>query len=121
MGTLVILLQSKSFLEFSELLSPWWLLTFSSIVGLRRAKGVLMSDCLHCDILEMLQSHPKGKEADFAEVAANVTQVLSDLIPMAPPDEQCMPLADVLANLGGMLLQKSDEDADLTSSSIPWN
>jgi hypothetical protein len=48
-----------------------------------------MSDRLHCDILEM-QSHPKGKEADLAEVAANVTQVLADLMLMAPPHEQCM-------------------------------
>jgi len=70
-----------------------------------------MSDCLHCDMLEMLQSHPKGKEADLAEVAANVTQVLAHLILMAPPDEQCMLLADVLAKLDGMLLQKSEEDA----------
>jgi hypothetical protein len=31
---------------------------------------------------------------------------------MAPPDEQAMLMADVLANLGGMLLQKSQEDAD---------
>ena len=74
-----------------------------------------MSDCLHCDILEMLQSHHEGKEADLAEVAANVTQVLADLILMAPPDEQAMLMADVLANLGGMLLQKSEEDADPNS------
>jgi hypothetical protein len=80
-----------------------------------------MSDCLHCDILEMLQSHPKGKEADLAEVAANVTQVLADLILMAPPDEQCTLLADVLANLGGMLLQKSEEDAEALMVSIGWS
>jgi hypothetical protein len=71
-----------------------------------------MSGCLHCDIHEMLESHPQGKEVDLAEVAANVTQVLADLILMAPPDEQAMLMADVLANLGGMLLQKSQEDAD---------
>jgi hypothetical protein len=71
-----------------------------------------MSDCLHCDVHEMLESHSQGKEADLAEVAANVTQVLADLILMAPPDEQAMLMADVLANLGGMLLQKSQEDAD---------
>ena len=71
-----------------------------------------MSDCLHCDILEMLQSHPKGKEADLAEVVANVTQVIADLILMAPPDEQLRLLADVLTNLGGMVLQKNEEDVD---------
>jgi hypothetical protein len=74
-----------------------------------------MSDCLHCDILDMLQNRHQGKEADLAEVAANVTQVLADLILMAPPDDQTMLLADVLANLGGMLLQKSEEDADPSS------
>ena len=74
-----------------------------------------MSDCLHCDILEMLQSHPQGKDADLADVAANVTQVLADLILMAPQEERTMLLADVLANLGGMLLQKSQEDADPTN------
>jgi hypothetical protein len=74
-----------------------------------------MSDCLHCDILEMLQKHPQGKEADLGEVLTNVTQVLADLILMAPPEEQTMLLADVLANLGGMVLQKNEEDADPSS------
>jgi hypothetical protein len=74
-----------------------------------------MSDCLHCDILEMLQSHPQGKDADLADVAAKVTQVLADLILMAPQEERTMLLADVLANLGGMLLQKNEEDADPTN------
>jgi hypothetical protein len=68
-----------------------------------------MSDCLHCDILEMLQSHDGGKEDDLAEIAAKVTEVLVDLILMAPPDEQSMMMADVLANLGGMVLEKSQE------------
>jgi hypothetical protein len=81
----------------------------------RRTPGVLMSDCLHCDILEMLQSRHHGKEADLAEVTSRVTEVLADLILMAPPDDQTMLLADVLANLGGMLLQKSEEDADPSS------
>jgi hypothetical protein len=44
-----------------------------------------------------------------------VTEVLAVLILMAPPDEQAMLMADILANLGGMLLQKSQEDADPTN------
>jgi hypothetical protein len=70
-----------------------------------------MSDCLNCDIHEMLERHPQGKEADLAEVAANVTQVLADLILMAPPDEQTMLMADVLANLGGIVLEKTQDGA----------
>ena len=68
-----------------------------------------MSDCLHCDIHEMLESHLQGEQADLAEIAAKVTEVLADLILMAPPDEQGMMMADVVANLGGMVLEKSQE------------
>jgi hypothetical protein len=50
----------------------------------------------------------------LAEIAGKITEVLADLILMAPPDEQAMLMADVLANLDGMLLQKGPEDADPT-------
>ena len=72
-----------------------------------------MSDCLHCDILDMLENR-QGEESDLAQVAAKVTEVLADLILMAPPDDQGMLMADVLANLGGILLEKS-QDADRTT------
>jgi hypothetical protein len=49
-----------------------------------------MSDCLHCDIHEMLESHPQAQQADLADIAAKVTEVLADLILMAPPDEQTL-------------------------------
>jgi hypothetical protein len=74
-----------------------------------------MSDSLHCDIHEMLESHLQSEQADLAEIAAKVTEVLADLILMAPPDEQSMMMADVLANLGGMVVQKNEEDVDPTS------
>jgi hypothetical protein len=71
-----------------------------------------MSECLHCDILDMLQSRHQGKEADLAEVAASVTEVLADLILMAPAEEQSMLMADVLACFGRMLLHKNGDDED---------
>jgi hypothetical protein len=66
-----------------------------------------MSDCLHCDIHDMLESHLQSEQSDLAEIAAKVTEVLADLILMAPPAEQLMLMADVVANLGGMVLEKS--------------
>jgi hypothetical protein len=72
-----------------------------------------MSDCLHCDIHDMLESHLQGEQADLAEIGAKVTEVLADLILLAPPDKRCMFLADILANLGGMVLEKS-QTADPT-------
>jgi hypothetical protein len=68
-----------------------------------------MSDCLHCDIHEMLESHLQSEQADLAEIAAKVTEVLADLILMAPPNEQLMLMADVAANLGGMVLEKTQD------------
>lgn len=72
-----------------------------------------MSDCLHCDIHDLLQSELQDKAVNLAEVAAKVTEVLADLVLMAEPDEQSMLMADILANLGGLVLEKK-EDADPT-------
>ena len=68
-----------------------------------------MSDCLHCDIHEMLESHLQSEQVDLGEIAAKVTEVLADLILLAPPSEQAMLLASVVANLGGMVLEKNEE------------
>ena len=73
-----------------------------------------MSECLHCDIHELLESQLEGKEANLAEITAKVTEVLADLILMAPPDEQSVLIADALTNLGSFLLEKK-EVADPTN------
>ena len=73
-----------------------------------------MSDCLHCEILELLESRLQDQEVNLAEVAGKITEVLVDLILMAPPDQQSALMADVLANLGSFLLEKK-EDADPTN------
>ena len=57
----------------------------------------------------MFRSQLQDKEANLAEVAAKVTEVLADLILIAPPDEQSMLMADILANLGSILLEKKEE------------
>ena len=57
-----------------------------------------MSDCIHCDIHELLESRLKNREVNLAEIAAKVTEVLADIILMA----------DMLANLGGFLLEKKE-------------
>jgi hypothetical protein len=73
-----------------------------------------MSDCLHCDIHELLEDRLQSHEANLAEIAAKVTEVLADLILLAPPDEQSALMADTLANLGSFLLEKK-EVADPTN------
>jgi hypothetical protein len=68
-----------------------------------------MSDCLHCEIHDILEIHLQSEQANLAEIAARVTEVLADLILMAPTAERHTLMADVLANLGGMVLEKSQE------------
>jgi hypothetical protein len=68
-----------------------------------------MSDCLHCDIHELLESRLQEKEADLAEIAAKVTEVLADLILTAPPDDQSKLMADILTNLGSSVLEKNEQ------------
>ena len=68
-----------------------------------------MSDCLHCDIHELLDNELQGKEANLAEIAAKVTEVLADLILMAPSDDQSKLMADILANLGSFVLEKKEQ------------
>ena len=63
-----------------------------------------MSQCLHCEINELLESRLQNREVNLAEVAAKVTEVLADLILMA----------DILANVGSFALEKK-EDPDLTN------
>jgi hypothetical protein len=67
-----------------------------------------MSECLHCDIHELLETQLQGQEADLADIAAKVTEVLADLILMAPPEDQSTLMADILANLGSFLLERKE-------------
>ena len=69
-----------------------------------------MSDCIHCDIHDLLDSHAQGSEANLVEIAAKVTEVLADLILSAPEAERTALMADVLANLGSFVLQKGEGD-----------
>lgn len=72
-----------------------------------------MSECLHCDIHELLESRLQNQETNLAETAAKVTEVLADLILMVPPDEQSMLMADILVNLGNFLVEKKNPPTKL--------
>jgi hypothetical protein len=68
-----------------------------------------MSECLHCDINELVEKHIEGRaDVDVSELAAKVAESLADLILLAPPGEQqANLLAHTIAHLGDMFLQKS--------------
>ncbi len=70
-----------------------------------------MSDCLHCDIGELIAEHIKdaAKPVDLAELAAMIAQSLGEFILAAPTHEQANLMAESLAMLGHTFLDKPDE------------
>ena len=66
-----------------------------------------MSDCLHCEINQLVQQHLERGDIDLAEVASMMVESLADLILLAPEAEQANLIAYVVSGLGQMLLEKS--------------
>ena len=71
-----------------------------------------MSDCIHCQIHDLLESHLQNQEVNLGDVAFKVTEVLADLILMASAEDQGMLIADVLRNLGQFVLEKNGDVED---------
>lgn len=68
-----------------------------------------MSDCLHCDINEMVQRRiEKAETADLADLVARIAESLADtILNFVPEEDQANVLAHSIAHLGEMFLQKS--------------
>jgi hypothetical protein len=75
-------------------------------------QGGEMSDCIHCQIHDLLESHLQNQDVNLADIAFKVTEVLADLILMAPPEDQGTMIADILRNLGQLVLDKNGEAED---------
>lgn len=71
-----------------------------------------MSECIHCDIHDLLENHLEADDANITEIAAKVTEVLADLVLMVPPNDRGLLMADIIANLGGFVLEKNEEAVD---------
>ena len=68
-----------------------------------------MSDCIHCDIHDLLEPELSRDGADLGAISAKVTEVLADLVVMADPQDRAALLADVIANLGHFVLEKTEQ------------
>jgi len=66
-----------------------------------------MSDCLHCDINDLVEKRLEREGADLGELAGRVAESLADLILLAPAEDQAKLIADVLGNFGQVFLEKS--------------
>ncbi|HWV40282.1 hypothetical protein [Pseudorhodoplanes sp.] len=77
-----------------------------------------MSDCIHCDIHDLLEPELTREGADLGAIAARVTEVLADLIVMADPQDRAALLADVVANLGHFVLEKTEQPPTTGGSEV---
>jgi hypothetical protein len=66
-----------------------------------------MSDCLHCDINQLVQQRIEGGNADLVEIASMIVESLTDLILLAPDEERADLMAHALSAFGQMYLEKS--------------
>ncbi len=67
-----------------------------------------MSDCLHCDINEIVRKHIEGNEQfDLVDLVARMAESLAELILLAPEEEQAGVLAEAITHLGHSFLEKS--------------
>jgi vacuolar-type H+-ATPase subunit D/Vma8 len=67
-----------------------------------------VSECIHCDIHDLLEPEMAREGADLSQIAAKVTEVVADLVLVAAPEDRAALLADIIANLGHMVLEKGE-------------
>jgi hypothetical protein len=66
-----------------------------------------MSDCLHCDINQLVQDRIDRGDVDLADLTSMIAEALADWILAAPEGDQAKLLADAITQLGQMYLEKS--------------
>ena len=67
-----------------------------------------MSDCLHCDINDLVrEAMEQGEHLDVGAAAAKVAESLVDVVLLAPENDQAKMMADVLAFFGQVYLEKT--------------
>ena len=66
-----------------------------------------MSDCLHCDINQLVQEHTERGNADTGEIAAMMAESLADLVRLAPETDRANLMAHAITMFGQMVLEKS--------------
>jgi len=69
-----------------------------------------MSECLHCDINELVDKYLEANQrVDATEVAVRMVESLADFIVFSvPAEQQTKLLAEIIAHLGSMVIEKSE-------------
>ncbi len=66
-----------------------------------------MSDCLHCEINQLVQDRFERGNTDLVEMASMIAESLADLILLAPESDRSNLVAHALSAFGQNVLEKS--------------
>jgi hypothetical protein len=65
-----------------------------------------MSDCLHCDINDLVRERIEGQEnVDLADMVARVAESLAELIMLGPKDQWASLMSEAIRHLGQTMLE----------------
>jgi len=66
-----------------------------------------MTECLHCQINDLVQQHIDNGNTDVADLAAMIMESLAELILLAPEIDRPILMADAIGHFGNTFLEKS--------------
>jgi len=66
-----------------------------------------MSDCLPCDINDLVREHVERGTPNLGEIASMMAESVADLVLLAPEEDHANLLAHVISVVGQMILEKS--------------
>lgn len=66
-----------------------------------------MSECLHCEINELVQQRLEAGDTDIVEMASMIVESLADLILLVPEGDQPNLMAHAISAFGQVFLEKS--------------
>jgi hypothetical protein len=65
-----------------------------------------MSECLHCDINELVRERVEGQDnIDLADLVARMSESLAELIMLGPKDQWAVLTAEAIRHLGNTMIE----------------
>ena len=66
-----------------------------------------MSECLHCDINDLVRERIEGQESvDLADLVARIAESLAETIMLAPKDQWGALMAEAIRHLGQVVIEE---------------
>jgi len=65
-----------------------------------------MSDCLHCDINDLVRQHVERGTDDLVEIASMMAESVADLVLLASDEDRANLMAHAISAVGQIVLEK---------------